>query len=377
MPRRVLVGSADGAKIFSESLAHDEAQLQEIIKANPELLPIEDFGLQGPPLVVGRETTLPSGDIDLALLARGGELVLVEFKTGPKNPDFRAALAQVLDYGSDIWQMDYEEFERKVAVRYFDGPYAKGTKVEGCKSLAEASSKVWTDPPLNDEDQAIFKDRLTTSLNDGGFILVVAAQRFTAPMERTATYLNTHQAQGSFYLVEVVRFAHGGSDVFEARTILKPTPEGPRRDGHRGAALTRDQLLDQIGDDEYRGAIERLIDTAEGAGLIVYWGQTGISIRIPNPESRAHASIAWFNPPGVVGWLGLRDLVLGYLPSSAGTSVMKPVLDVYLSKVMELPGGEAVNSGGLVARHFRPDEVVANLDAVLTLMEDVSATEAG
>ena len=73
------------------------------LKENPDLLPIEEFGFTGPLVVVAEETRLPSGAIDLAGITRGGRLVVVEFKTGPQNADFRDALAQLLDYGSDIW----------------------------------------------------------------------------------------------------------------------------------------------------------------------------------------------------------------------------------------------------------------------------------
>lgn len=67
--------------MLEEVKAHDEAQLQELLKAHPELLPLEDLGLAAPALVVGRESVLASGRIDLVLLANGGELVIVEFKT--------------------------------------------------------------------------------------------------------------------------------------------------------------------------------------------------------------------------------------------------------------------------------------------------------
>lgn len=88
MPRQLLVQRATGPEVLRESLAHDEAQLQQLLRNHPSLLPLEDLGLSGPPLVAGKETAVPSGAIDLVLLARGGELVLVEFKTGPKNPTF-------------------------------------------------------------------------------------------------------------------------------------------------------------------------------------------------------------------------------------------------------------------------------------------------
>jgi hypothetical protein len=55
-------------------------------------------------------------------LSLSGHLIVVEFKTGTQNSDFRKALAQLLDYGSDLCGMNYEEFESTVATRYFTSP---------------------------------------------------------------------------------------------------------------------------------------------------------------------------------------------------------------------------------------------------------------
>src|SRR2546423_1917903 len=106
MARKIVIVRDDGSQsaLLTEVAAHDEAQLQERIKNDPDLLPIDEFGMTGPLMVVGRETTLPSGAVDLVALARSGELLIVEFKTGPQNPDFRATLAQLIDYGSDLWR---------------------------------------------------------------------------------------------------------------------------------------------------------------------------------------------------------------------------------------------------------------------------------
>ena len=120
MPRKMVIESSEGKHtLLSETLAENEEQLQEFVKANPDLRPVEEFDMTGPVMVVGRETGLASGAVDLVALARSGDLLVIEFKTGPQNSDFRAALAQLLDYGADLWQMTFEEFEQAVAVRNF------------------------------------------------------------------------------------------------------------------------------------------------------------------------------------------------------------------------------------------------------------------
>ena len=71
-----MVQREDGSRpILTEVLADDEAQLQELMKENPELLPIEEFEMTGPLMVVGRETTLPSGAVDLIGISHGVHLL--------------------------------------------------------------------------------------------------------------------------------------------------------------------------------------------------------------------------------------------------------------------------------------------------------------
>ena len=124
MSRKMIVKLSDGSSpILSEVPADNEEQLQELLKDNPDLIPVDEFGMTGPLMVVGRETTLPSGVVDLVAIARSGEVLLVEFKTGPQNTDFRGVLAQLLDYGSDLWEMTYDRFEREVALRFFESDY--------------------------------------------------------------------------------------------------------------------------------------------------------------------------------------------------------------------------------------------------------------
>src|SRR6058998_2529108 len=95
--------------VLEEILAPDEQNLHDRLRLSPGLLPIEDLELDGPLLVVGQEVSLASGRIDLVGLSRSGDILLVEFKTGPQNPDFRHVLAQLVDYGSDLWEQSLDE----------------------------------------------------------------------------------------------------------------------------------------------------------------------------------------------------------------------------------------------------------------------------
>jgi hypothetical protein len=371
----MLVTNESKTSVLKESLAHNEAQLQTVMRDHPGLLPLEDLDLVGPALVVGKETGVPSGAIDLVLVARGGELVLVEFKTGPQNPDFRAALAQLLDYGSDLWQMSLDDFERKVALRFFASNQAKGTGYENCKTLDEAIDRAWADRPLSEEERATFKDRLSTDLADGAFTYVVAAQRLSDAMATTARYLNESHRRSRFFLIEMVRFTNdpdGGQEVFEARTVLRPEPtarSAPR--GARGTRLTREALMELIDDPAYAEAVGRLLDAAEATGLTVWWGTSGLSLRLSNPESGPAASVGWFFPPGVGGWLGLTDLVLGFDPNSPAYGPLRDVLDSYVSQIRAL-GGDAQTNGGLAAQHFDPALIASRTGDIIAILESLT-----
>ncbi len=246
-PRKILVVGPGGRRVvLTEVEAHDEAQLQQCLTENPDLIPIEEFGWSAPLMVVGRETSLASGAPDLVGIAPGGEILVAEFKTGPKNPDFRAALSQAIDYGADMWQMSFDEFEAAVAVRYFNSPYCPtDSPCHGAKSLMEAAEATWGDD-WDNEDRSQFGDRVEAALGQGSFLYAVVAQRFTPAMERTARYLNATGRSFRVALVELIRFASESEDIeaFEARTVVKPPPDsGPGGTGDRKPPVDPDSFF--------------------------------------------------------------------------------------------------------------------------------------
>src|SRR4051794_34102250 len=233
--------------LMMETLADNEAQLQEIMKESPDLLPVDEFEMIGSLMVIRREMTLPSGAVDLLCLARGGELLIVEFKTGPQNSDFRQVLAQLLDYGSDLWRMSYEEFESTVADRYFSSDRCDDVRLRGKASLDQVARAIW--PDLSEEEAAQFQERLLQQLSAGAFHYVVVAQRFVPTMERTVEYLNAVLSTARFYAVELVRFAADNLSAFESRTVRRPALRSP---GSERVATNEARSLEQIEDDIYR-----------------------------------------------------------------------------------------------------------------------------
>ncbi len=362
-----MVQREDGSRpISTEILAEDEAQLQEIVKENPELLPVDEFGMIGPLMVVGRETTLPSGAVDLLGVTRNGELLLIEFKTGPQNSDFRHVLAQLLDYGSDLWRMSYEEFESTVVNRYFSGDRCRDARLRGKTTLAEAACAIW--PELS-EETLLLQERLTEQLTTGAFHYVVVAQRFTPTMKRTVEYLNATMSAARFYAVELVRFAADDISAFESRTVLKPVRRSP--DSER-ATTNEAQFLEQIEDDAYRETLQELLEVCRGLGLRIGRGKRGLTIRLPTADRKEPLTIAWLFPPGISGWMGLLDLTLGFDSGSAAwTPSAAPALEDYLAKVVALPGVESAKPEWASAYHLDPDTTVRHRHKVADILAEL------
>jgi RecB family endonuclease NucS len=90
----------------------DEATLQRLIRENPEVLPLGDLGDDVPPLlVVGRETALPKGYVDVIGVDEEGLITLIECKLARNTEVKRKVIGQVLGYGAYLWGMSYPQTE--------------------------------------------------------------------------------------------------------------------------------------------------------------------------------------------------------------------------------------------------------------------------
>lgn len=371
MGRKIIVTSPAGQlPVLEEVKAHDEAQLQELLKEHPELLPLEDLGLAAPALVVGRESVLDSGRIDLVLLANGGELVLVEFKIGPQNPDFRECLAQLLDYGSDLWGMSLEDFDTRVAGKYFSGPHF--SQEPPPSSLEAAASKVWGGAQADAVD---WRERLQSQLRDGGFHYIAVAQRFTRPVLRTIEYLNATMKAARFSAVELVRFSGDGYSAFEARFVAGAGPSPAFAAGSKASLAGIDDFVDSVADDDYRHALQDLFEAlAKIDDLTVVWGTTGCSLRVSIP-GRSPLSVGWLFPPGPQRWMGLTDVTLGWYEDANGVALPprgQEALSAYHARVEALAGGAPPKSASIRGRTFQPAAVMQHADQMCEAVRDVA-----
>lgn len=373
MPRRFLV-ERDGEHFdLVESPAPSEHHLQEVMKMNPQLIPADDLGLDGDLLVVGRETSLASGAIDLLCLASSGDVVLVEFKTGPQNPDFRHALAQLIDYGSDLWRLTVDDFDRGVVQRFLRSGHAP-QHLAGCHDLHDAIGRAgWK---LDTEATDALLERLAEVLQSGDFHYVVAAQRFTETMRTSLDYMNATMRSGRFFLVEIVQLAGAELTAHAAQVVASP----PRRttSSSRSQGTTDEvSFLASIEDESYREAFRDFLAGCSSLGLALTWGSKGLSIRLQTPDRNLPLSIAW-GLPETTSWQGLKHLSVGIDRTSlAKTPSIGPAAERYIAAIEAIPNGRKSNSK-ILARIFdataAPAAVPAIIAAIETLVDEVQGS---
>jgi hypothetical protein len=370
VPRKVLVTQGGSAFDLIEAPAENEHHLQEVVKNSPTLLPVDDLGITGPLLVVGREASVASGSIDLVGAVPSGDLVLVEFKTGPQNPDFRHALAQLIDYGSDLWGMTVDEFDKGIVQRYLEGPHCPPAW-KACKTLAGLADQAW---PADEFDRDEFTDRLAKVLGDGDFHYVIAAQKFTPQMTRTLEYLNTVAQAGHYHLVQMIQFNGPDMTAYAAQSITSPTA---RRRATAGSGASETSFMATLDDDAYRQALSDIFDSCRALGLTFDWGSKGSSIRIATPDRSEPLSIGWIFPAGA-RWLGLTHLALGYDRFSANaTPSVAGALGTYLERVSQIPGATAATAKRLKAYTWTPPQVTAAKAQIIEALEALVTAASG
>jgi hypothetical protein len=319
MPRKTLLRSQGRSDILTERLADSEAELQHLIKSHPELIPAEDLDLVEPLLVIGTEVRVAVGSIDLACLDRGGEIVLIEFKTGPANPDFRHTLSQLTDYGAALWR----------------------TTVDGLMNDFDASIRA-TWPDLVEDEAIQIKARVEQRLSRGQFVYVAAAQRFTDAMLNHIEYLN-ETSTSMFYAVEVIRFDGVDLTAYAARVVARPPRNTVGTARSVAGRLDTEGFLDLVGDVQ-RESARSFIAALQPLGIRTEFVSQGFSMRVKTHVRAEPISIGWVYAASTpVGFLGSREITLGYDVQFNGDDRVSSILKAYVDEARTIPGAIALS----------------------------------
>ncbi|QDU93292.1 PDDEXK family nuclease [Lignipirellula cremea] len=155
-----------------QSEPHDpknEAWLQELLYAHPELLPTEEFDdAFAKPVPIGREVPTARGPIDNLYLSPAGGITVVETKLW-KNPEkHRTVVAQIIDYAKELAAWDYDQLCAAVLNS------SRRRKETGAVSLEEKMQ-----PALAQEGLPLheFQENTAACLSAGRFLLLIVGDR--------------------------------------------------------------------------------------------------------------------------------------------------------------------------------------------------------
>lgn len=200
--RAILISDAEGWQVAREAPFATELELHEAVATHPEVLPAEEVGLETL-VTLGTEVAAAGGSIDMLAADRQGRLAIVEFKKGPENTDVRRVVAQLLDYGSALWQMSVEELTRC------------------CGSTSRLSEVVAEAYEEDDFDAEVFSSGLEATLKNGDFVYFYVARVLDQRTRRVLTYLGDG-VRLPFIAVEADRFIADGTAVLAPHPAFVP-----------------------------------------------------------------------------------------------------------------------------------------------------------
>jgi hypothetical protein len=279
MKRKALLKDGEEFVVLEESDFDAETALQEALKRNPEAIPVADLDL-GEVAVVGRETPLPVGAIDLLLLDAEGQVIIVETKLS-RNPELRRqVVAQVLDYGASLWRTTsaLKEFETLV-LRYWHSEACEDERVKDATSLRQGLEPIFKGLCEEDWDYDTFEAALAENLMNGQHVLLVVASGLMDGLSRDLLQYTNLCLNIPLYGVEI--------DVFETEGRQLIVPKGVRYTARARRPVTPTRR--HIDRATFLAActplattfFEQMLNEAERQDMIVYWGSKGFSVRMP------------------------------------------------------------------------------------------------
>lgn len=196
-----------------------EAWLQELIEANPSILPAGEVGTEYAPLLcIGREVPVGSGDakgyIDNLYITPTGHLVIVETKLFRNQESRRTVVAQIIDYAKELQQWDAEMLD-VVAGNYFYQRDGQASRI--IDAMAAAGY-------LTLSDEAALTDAINDHLMEASFLLLIVGDGIRSNVYQLAEFLNDNTAMSfNLALAEIEIYQHDDGVVVVPNLLTKTT----------------------------------------------------------------------------------------------------------------------------------------------------------
>lgn len=196
-----------------------EAWLQELIEANPFLLPAGEVGTEYAPLLcIGREVPVGSGEtkgyIDNLYVTPTGHIVIVETKLFRNQESRCTVVAKIIDHAKELQQWDAEMLDA-VAGNYFYQRDGQASRV--IDAMAAAGY-------LTFSDEATLTDAINEHLMEASFLLLIVGDGIRSSVYQLAKFLNENAAMSfNLALVEMEIYQHEDGVVVVPNLLTKTT----------------------------------------------------------------------------------------------------------------------------------------------------------
>ena len=331
----------------------DEGWLQELIRANPEILPVDEIEPAFAPLVaVGREVPTAVGPVDNLYLSPQGYLTIVETKLW-RNPEARReVVGQIIDYAKEIRQWSFEDLEERV--RDYNRQFRDSED-----GILDTLRRI---EQIDEADEQFIVDAISGNLRRGRFLLLIVGDGIRESVEAMADFLaQTPQLYFTLALVElqvyeldegrdkslliipqlvtrtreitraIVRVEGKATESIDI-TVDMPEEEPPGGKTGPRSTLTEDDFFNILKNKPVKPELVkfagRIMDDMRNLGCIIDWKQSAYVVKMPDPgESGRMLTLFVVTKNGTVfpGWMSQQlravglseDIAYEYAQSSA------------------------------------------------------------
>ena len=233
--------------------------------------------------------------IDHLIIDQDAVPTLVEVKQG-SNPEIRRTIVgQMLEYAAHAAQTWTANEIRRT--------FEESTNAKGLDPGDELATLLRVD---GEADADRFWRDVSTNLDARRLRLLFVADDIPDPLARVVEFLNGQMPGIEVLAVEIKQFCSESAQTFVPRVIGRTASVPPR------PALTRESFLAGfVGNEEWQGAADRLLDVARKSGCTLVWTPSGVTVRMRCSSWPHPISVAWFYLPSKMGWMRTKDFSFG------------------------------------------------------------------
>jgi hypothetical protein len=287
--------------------------LQTLIQKYPEVLAGDQMADEEVRfLVVRREAGIPDSEgvgdrwsVDHLLIDHNGVPTLVECKRSSDPRIRREVVGQLLEYAANADVYWPAERIRAWAMDQFGGSDGADKAILGLLHL-EAEDEAA-------EHVEAFWAQLEANVRNGKVRLLFVADELPREVRRVIEFLNLKMSDVEVLGVELRQYAGEGLRALVPRIVGQTEAARRRKTTTATTAHTSQEEMIAACPPEIQPALRAMVEEAERRGLLVYWGQKGLSLRVTG-QPGGPQSLFYCFPPGAVG--SPTAFVEGYLPAA-------------------------------------------------------------